>query len=55
MKANETSVNPTSTVLILHLVPLLFLVILGQEFLQGLGVRQIGLKVIEVEANFRFV
>ena len=48
-------VKPTSAVLELHLVPLDFIVILGQELLQGLGVRHVGLHVVEVEGHFSFV
>lgn len=51
----DLRITPTSTVLILHLVPLEFIVILCQKFPQGLGVRQVGLHVIEVEGHFSFV
>lgn len=45
----------TSTILKLHLVALVVFIVLDQELLQGLGVRQESLQVIQAEGHFRLL
>lgn len=50
-----TKVKATSTVLVLHLVSLRIFFVLGQQLLNSLDVRQVGLHVVDLEGHFSFV